>query len=269
MKRRSWVHAWGIGGAACCFFMGSAFATQRSMLAKDPLNAGLIHRWQFDGNCFDSVGNLSTKPVGPVGYTEVGSGKGIVFDGSTTGMVLPPEKDMQFQASFSISVWANLFARPSASHMWSAIIFDGDDRPGLDPYALQADPNGKIQFLITGAGGASTLDAPIPLNTFVYLTATYNKQTGIQSFYENGKLVNQATGVPNLTPVVGLDGNQNPGIGIGTNNAFPKSSYHFGWNGILSDLRIYNRALTPAEALELFHRGVTRPLGTKINPINP
>ena len=253
----------------CIAVVGGSYGVQRGVVSKDPLSVGMIHRWQFDGNAFDSVGNLSAKPIGPVGYTEVGDGQGVVLDGSSTGICFPPEKDMQFQASFSISVWANLYARPLASHMWSAIIFDGDDRPGLDPYALQADPSGHIQFLVTGAGGASGIDAPLPLNTFVYLTATYDKTSGVQRLYENGRLVNQVVGNTNLTPVVTLDGNQKPGIGIGTNNSFPSSSYHFGWNGVISDLRIYNRALSADEALALYRLGVQRPIHKKINPINP
>jgi hypothetical protein len=238
---------------------------------RDPLSFGLIHRWTLDGNASDSVGKMNTTPIGPVSYAEVGGALGMVFDGETTGISFPTQPDMQFEGSFSISVWANLFARPSGGKLWSDIIFNGDDRPGLDPYALQADHNGKIQFLLTGANGSgSGIDAPMPLNTFVYLTATYEKATGTQSFYEDGKLVNQITGNTTLTPVVPLVGDAKPGIGIGTNNSFPNSSYHYGWKGIIADLRIYNRALAPAEALALYHQGVTRTATTKITPvINP
>jgi hypothetical protein len=230
---------------------------------------GLIHRWQFNGDANDSMGNLSTVPLGPVAYTDVGNGSGIVM-GATTGISLPPAKDMLFQASFSISVWASLDARPPSSQMWSSIIFCGDDRPGLDPYALQADPNGKIQFLVTGEpNNPSGIDAPFPLHTTVLLTATYDKASGTQSLYEDGKLVNQALGIKNLTPVCHLEDHQNAGIGIGTNNGFPNPHLNFNWKGTISDLRIYNRALSPDEVVELYHLGVTT-TKSRINPvINP
>ena len=251
--------------------IGVATASRHDRGSRDPLTIGMIHRWTLDGNANDSVGRMNTTPVGAVTYAEVGNALGMVFDGETTGISLQNQPDMQFAGSFSISVWADLFARPSSGKMWSDIIFNGDDRPGLDPYALQADHNGHIQFLLTGANGSgSGIDAPMPLNTFVYLTATYDKATGTQSFYEDGKLVNQITGNTTLTPVVPLVGNAKPGIGIGTNNSFPNSSFHFGWKGIIADLRIYNRDLAPAEALALYHQGVNRASTSPITPvINP
>jgi len=241
-----------------------------SSTRKSTLMMGLIHRWQFDGDASDSMGNLSANAQGPVAYTDVGEGQGIVLNGTTTGISLPPAKDMQFQGSFSISVWAKLDARPPSSQMWSSIIFDGDDRAGFDPYALQADPKGNIHFLVTGwQNNLGEIEAPLPLHTFVFLTASYDKTTGAESIYEDGKLVNQTVGNTTYTPVVQLVEHQNAGIGIGTNNGFPNSNYHFGWKGVLSDLRIYNRTLTPDEVVELYHLGVTHSKN-RINPvINP
>lgn len=231
---------------------------------------GLIHRWQFDGNANDSMGNLSSIPVGPVAYTDVGYGQGIVFNGSSTGISLPPVEDMQFKASFSISVWAKLDARPPSSNMWSAIIFDGDDRAGYDSFALQADPGGKLHFLVTGEPDhLGEIEAPFPLHTYVFVTATYDKAAGVENLYADGKLVAQSVGHKDLTPVCHLVDRENAGIGIGTGNSFQNSRYHFGWKGVLSDLRIYNRAITPDEVAELFHLGVTH-TKTRVNPvINP
>lgn len=105
----------------------------------------MIHQWKFAGNANDSVGGLSSTPIGPVTYTTTPIGQGIVFNGSTTGISLPATGDTQFQGSFSVSVWASL--KTYTGTLWSAIIFDGDDRNGLDPYAIQVDPNGALVFL--------------------------------------------------------------------------------------------------------------------------
>ncbi len=112
------------------------------------LSMGLIHEWKFDGNGNDAVGNLSTVPIGPVTYTTAPVGQGIVLNGTTTGINLPPAQDMQFQASFSLSAWAILYSYVDPSELWSTIIFCGDDRGGLDPYFLQVDPNGTPSIRI-------------------------------------------------------------------------------------------------------------------------
>jgi len=268
--RRNIVVSISITSFCAALFVAAGGSQIASTSRKSTLMMGLIHRWQFDGTANDSMGSLNATTEGPVLYTEVGNGQGIVFNGKTTGISLPPTKDMQFQESFSISAWAKLDARPSSSQMWSSIIFNGDDRGGWDQYALEADPKGNITFLVTGKNGeGKTLEAPMALHTFVLLTGVYDKANGTQNLYEDGKLVNQFVGVPNLTPLCGLVDHQNAGIGIGTNNGFPNSSFHFGWKGVISDLRIYNRALTPSEVVELFHLGVST-TKTRINPvINP
>lgn len=225
----------------------------------DNLGIGLIHWWKFDGNANDSVGTLNATPIGPTSYASSPVGHGIVFNGSTTGISLPPAADMQFQSSFSISSWASLASYPTNSQIWATIIFDGDDRPGLDPYDIQVAPDGTLQFLTTSAAEAVSVNGAtqFPLNVFVFVAATYDKAAGLQSLYVNGKLVNQNKNVFDLTPVVPLDAGSLPGIGIGTNNSFPASGYNMGWNGTISDLRVYNRALSDNEVLTLYNRGLS------------
>ena len=222
------------------------------------LNVGLIHWWKFNGDSKDYAGTLDATPIGPVTYTQGVTGQTIVFNGSTTGISLPPVTDMQFQKSFSISAWASLYSYPTDSQIWATIIFDGDDRNGLDPYDIQVDPSGNLQFLTTSATQAVGANGvtQFPLNKFVFVTGTYDKVRGIQTLYVNGVEVSQNLNVPNLTPVVPLNPTALPGIGIGTNNAFPNSAYNMGWNGAISDIRVYNRAISSAEVQALYQQGL-------------
>ena len=223
------------------------------------LSSGLIHWWKFNGDASDSVGSLSTTPIGPVTYASSPTGQGIVFNGVTTGISLPPVSDMQFQGSFTVSAWASLYTIPTDSQLGSCIIFDGDDRPGLDPYALQVDSRGHMTFLITGNTDQydySQLTVAMPLNTMVLVTGTYDRPSGTQRLYFNGGLVGEVLHNSNLTPVVPLDPSANPGIGIGTSNAFGVSGTNEGWNGEISDLRVYNRALTGTEVSALYALGL-------------
>ena len=222
------------------------------------LTTGLIHWWKFDGNANDSAGSLSTTPIGPVSYLS-SPGQGILFNGTTTGINLPAAPEMQFQASYSISAWAKLNTYVDPSELWSTIIFCGDDRVGLDPFYIQVDPNGNLQFQTASATRSLGINATaqFPLNKWVFVTGTYNKTAGAESLYVNGKLDSEGLQAPDLTPVVPLDPTQNPGIGIGTNNNFPNDFYNMGWNGVISDLRVYNRALSGAEVQALYNQTVT------------
>jgi hypothetical protein len=221
----------------------------------NPLSQGLVHEWKLNGNANDSVGDLSTAPIGPVSYTASPIGTAMVFNGSSTGINLSPVLDMQFQQSFTLSAWAYLKSYPTSGQIWSSIIFEGDDRQGLDPYGLLVAPDGTLHFLTTSTAAAGAISAAqnFPLNTWVFVTGTYDKTAGLQTIYVDGVLSGQNKNVTNLTPVVPLDPSQYPGIGIGTGNEFLHSSYHFGWNGALADVRAYNRALSSSEVMQLYN----------------
>ena len=227
--------------------------------AASTLGNGLIHEWKFDGDATDSVGTLNGTAIGPVTYVKGVTGQAIVLNGSTTGVNVPAATDMQFQKSFSITAWAALYTYPAPSQGASSIIFDGDDRNGLDPYSLMVLPYGNLQF---GLDGASQPNAGIdiwgtmPLNKFVCIVATYDQPSGAMRLYENGVLTSENLFNSTLTPVVPLDPASNPGVGIGTNNSFPDSYVNYGFNGAIDDLRIYNRALAASEVQALYRQGL-------------
>ncbi|MDR3688283.1 MAG: LamG domain-containing protein [Fimbriimonas sp.] len=243
-----------VAGVICVVLIGCGGGGANT--SHNSLSTGLIHWWKFDGNANDSVGALSTNPIGPVSYISTNGGQAIVFNGTTTGINLPEATDMQFQASYSISAWGKLYSYVDPSELWSTIIFCGDDRNGLDPFFVQVDPSGTLQFATTGATAALGINATsqFPLNKWVMVTGTYDRAAGIESLYVNGKLDIEALQVPNLTPVVPLDPAQSPGIGIGTNNNFPNDFYNMGWNGAIADLRVYDRALSATEVQALYNQ---------------
>ena len=257
-KRRT--HRLSFGSLIClCISMVGCGGGSGGVSAASTLNMGLIHEWKFDGDPNDSIGTLNGTAVGPVTYVKGMIGQAIVLNGSTTGVNVPAAPDMQFQKSFSITAWASLFSYPDPSQGASSIIFDGDDRNGLDPYTLMVLPSGNLQFSVDGAAqpnGGIDIWGKMPLNKFVCIAATYDQKSGALRLYKNGILTGENLFNSALTPVVPLDPASNPGVGIGTNNSFPNSYVNYGFNGAINDLRVYNRALTRSEVQALYREGL-------------
>jgi len=222
----------------------------------DPLTVGLIHEWKLDGDAKDSVGTLNGTVKGPVVFTPAVFGSGMVGNGQSTGIALPVVADMRFQNSFTLSAWAKTPGGAPPGHLWESIFFNGDDRPGLDPYHLMVDPGGQLNFQVCSPTESNAISIAMPLNQFVLVTATYDKAAGYMNLYLNGKLAAQKA-FANATPLVLLDATALPGIGLGANNDFPNSGYDFSWNGAIDDMRIYNRSLSASEVQALYNQGST------------
>lgn len=220
------------------------------------LTRGLIHEWKFNGNAQDSVGALDGTVVGSPTYGGVAAGKGIVLDGTTTGIDVPIVADTQFQASFTVSAWVKMNALPPDSRLWASILFNGDDRPGDDPYALLVGPGGDLQFQLMGTTNYFAVTGTMPVGQLVLVTGTYDQTAGTMRLYLDGQMVGEHLNDTTLTPVVTLDSSQHAGIGIGNANGFPDGLYNWGLDGTIADVRMYNRALTATEVQSLYKKGV-------------
>jgi hypothetical protein len=121
----------------------------------------------------------------------------------------------------------------------------GDDRTGLDPYALSLNGGGLMGLQITdAANNTKFLSAPLPFNTWVQVTGTLDGATGDMRLYFNGVLV--AQDFTTIRPLGALTGS-NPGIGIGNVPGFN----NFPFAGAIDEVVLYNRALSPQEVLSL------------------
>jgi hypothetical protein len=121
----------------------------------------------------------------------------------------------------SLNGWMNLIYKPIGSSGWSYVL------QGATAYA------GEVPSLyFSSASGNLLAPSPVPLNTWSHVAGTYDGTT--MSFYVNGVLVSSQPQTGAITPstdALSLGGN--PG---GAN-----------WNGLLDEVRIYNRALSATE----------------------
>ena len=138
------------------------------------------------------------------------------------------------------------------NYNFGSIMFRGDDRGGLDPYSLDLLPDGRLRFEVSG-GTNNTADvyAAVPIGQFVHVAATLDDATGLMTLYENGAVAAQTT--TSVRPFATLDPTQEPGVGIGNSNAL--DNYNVPFNGLIDELTVYNRALTPGEVTAIDKAG--------------
>jgi hypothetical protein len=199
-----------------------------------PTTNGLIARWQADGNAIDSWGGHDGTLEGGMGFT---SGKfGQAFAGNSNQRVFVPDNTAFQLTSFTIGVWINI-----SENSWY-VFFRGDNRVGLDPYALAMDNNGHVGIQIESATDSDNIYAPISLHEWHQVTTTLDGATHDLRLYIDGVLVGEKT--TSVVPLLALNPMQTPGLGIGNTQA---GGYDLPFLGAIDEVVLYDHALTSAE----------------------
>ena len=208
-----------------------------------PAATGLVAQYTFEGNLRDSIGSNHGAALGDA--KTIGNparGQVLSVDGSGDLVEVPYNAALNPEA-FTVSCWA--YPDSAGANYRSPV--SSRDEPPQSGYILYVDPSNVWQFWIgTGAAWNGTAGPAAQLDEWSHVTATY---AGTEKrLYINGRLAGQGTGV--LIP-----NKQRPlRIGAGRNELAP--DYFF--QGMIDDVRIYNRALSAEEAAGL--AGVTTPL---------
>jgi outer membrane protein assembly factor BamB len=226
--------------------------------------SGVVSWWNASSTANDVYALNNGTNYGTT-YTTGEVGKAFNFDGTDDRAQLTDAPSLQFTTSFSIEGWIQVKAFPTGTNGddHGEILFRGDDRGGLDPYSLSVEPNGTLNFLVTNANNQGTsVAAAIAANQWVHVAGTLDDATGTMSLYENGGLVAQT--VTSIRPFQNLDPAQNPSIAIGNHGGYPNSPHNFPFNGLIDELAVYNRALTPGDVFGIYKAGSS---GKVISPI--
>jgi hypothetical protein len=222
--------------------------------------SGIVSWWTANSTAADAMG-LNNATLSNVTYATGEVGQAFSFNGLNGWAALGDPSSLAFTASFTIEGWIKVNRLPT-NYNFGSILFRGDVRGGLDPYQLDIHPNGDLLFDINGSPptGATSIEAPIPMGQFVHVAATLDDATGAMTLYENGAVVARTTTI--VRPFGPLDPTQQPGVGIGNSNAL--SNYDVPFNGLIDELSVYNRALTPSEVFGIYKAGGS---GKLISPI--
>jgi len=222
------------------------------------LRSGLVGEWLLGGTLSDSSGSSNDGTSANAGFSgtsdRFGNPAGAVFLPSGTGpnVVMPVSSEYEFSytSTFSVSLWFNMSNMPGGGG-WPALLSLTDSGGEFD-YGLfvtngwdQTSPPAPTPTVEVEAGknavGDTSINAAFALGQWNHVVYVYN--AGTMSLYLNGVLVGSNICSSDYsgatTPSAGY-----LSLGGGQTGAF---------QGSLSDIRIYNCTLAPAEVIELYN----------------
>lgn len=211
------------------------------------LDNSLVGYWNFSagmisGNTIhDSSGNNYDATSANTPQPAIGKiGQALNFNGSTDYINLPYNTSTDFNSSsrFTVSMWVK--ARSSGAYRTFITNSYGGQTKG---FLIGFDDTGKIRFLTNLSSGVTTPDS-LPLNTWVFVTASYN--AGNVRLYLNGNLVNTGSGISL---------NQSGNIVSFGRICMNEVDARYLFDGVLDEPRIYNKVLTDSEIKQLYNQG--------------
>jgi uncharacterized repeat protein (TIGR01451 family) len=218
-----------------------------------PLALGLQDWYQGQNNAADSAGANPGTLSGGVSYTGGIIGQAFQLDGST-GKVTVADSASLDPATFTVGGWFNLAKAPaSGSEYILASKYDGNYHgwilrvnSSLQPtFSLLSSPSGNVN---------ATSSAPLTLNAWHYLSATYDGTTA--TLYVDGKAAATAS----------LPGGYTPSATELTVGA--ASWFNGGYtNGRADQFVLYNRALSAPEETSLYS-GSAKALPTTLSGLS-
>jgi hypothetical protein len=240
----------------------------KNKLIQEISSVNLVAHWKLNGDATDASGNghngqLKTGWIGnsaatatdgatlPVLVADRYGAANKAYDFNNGAYVEVPYDPTLHPSSFTLCAWVKIHATNAGNYMISL------DRWNGYKFQLQSN-NFPYLTIFTDNGYLDVDDNPgtVPLEKWTQVIASYT--TGAMKFYINGVLIKTVakTGNPAALP--------SP-INLSIGNELPKSDYNFtdssnpnyfwGANyliGSLSDVRIYNKVLSDAEANSLY-----------------
>jgi curved DNA-binding protein CbpA len=220
------------------------------------LQQGLVAYYPFNGNANDESGNGNHGVVtgASLGLDRFGDiGKAYDFDGIDDVVKIAPLNSTAFDA-ISVSLWVKTTNKTRNKHL-----FSNYGRPHWFHVLLNPSGNdGRCSVQIDGGFSSPpycSTTKSIANGQWHHVVACWDKVTGkVKIYLEGSKNVESTTRVKkrlDLTVPIWIGGQVN---------------YRRYFEGVLDDVRIYNRALSPEEVKELYEyeKPISNPKGTAI-----
>jgi hypothetical protein len=198
--------------------------------------SGLVGYYPFNGNANDLSGYTNNGSVFGATLTanRFGTTNGAYnFTGvGNTYISIPDSPSLDMTNAITLALWVKT---QGGGYAQPRLLTKNVYQLGLE----DTTSNPQIFFSLSSIGQVVSPHVALNQNNWTFLAGTYDGQT--MQIYTNGVLAAQA----NQTGSIGIN---SEAIGIGEN----LDDYSDFVNGQIDDVRIYNRALTPAEIQQLY-----------------
>jgi hypothetical protein len=200
------------------------------------VTAGLVARYTFDvdvGSEFLGLHDATCVPSCPARDTSGYQGAALDMVGGSDHLVVADGNAFDQSSGFTLSSWVRYRDYSSRSCLFTKPVGGG----GSNSWALCTDAGGTPFFYSCETCDFLSASQTIALDTWVHLAASFDGTTKI--IYVDGAMVNQVDGA------VTFDASD---IVIGGDN---DGSFGFATDGLIDEIRIYDRALSSTEIATL------------------
>jgi glucose/arabinose dehydrogenase/PKD repeat protein len=217
-----------------------ATSPARTVTVNNTTGVGLVASYSFNEGSgttlIDRTGNGRTGTVSGATWTTQGKyGSALSFDGVNDWVTVADANALDLTTGMTLEAW--VYPTASGSGSWRNVLIK--ERTGGEAYNLYAntDTNVPAVYVVRAAQMNVPLDArgtgALPLNTWTHLAATYDGTT-LRMFVNGAQAGSRAVSGAMVTSTGALR--------IGGNSLWGEY-----FAGRIDEVRIYNRALTPAE----------------------
>jgi hypothetical protein len=215
------------------------------------LSSGLVAYYPFNGDANDASTNGNNGTVVGATFQTYGAGAkmALLFAGNSSSYdVVPRSASLEPPTAITISIWCYGVPGQACGDGYGTVLRKSE--PCQAGYEIRGC-NAGVSFQIDPAnpcgGGGSEYAGFLPFTgtTWQHVVGTYSVASGVMTSYENGVPITQT---PYSSPLAHSGdlylGGANVDVGDG------------GFNGLINEVRIYNRALSATEVQQLYLSGV-------------
>jgi hypothetical protein len=110
-----------------------------------------------------------------------------------------------------------------------------------------------LGFVVWGSDEINdSINAPMSIGTWTHVAATLDDCTGLMRLYTNAVVAAETK--TTVRPLGDLAPDYQPGIGIGNHSSQP-GRFNYPFRGLIDELSLYNRALSPSEIEAIYAAG--------------